>query len=300
MKLTEKKVVIFTMLWWLSCTTPVQVPDQTDPIERIDFEYIQARGEEDVSDSAYVAVLVKNPFNGVEVKEVKVDWSGENEDLSILYTKDLNDIGIEGDILVGDNLYGRKWSWSPENPDPDKDQSVYFKVSVLYKEEGNPVEKDTSFILGNSSPQFKNICIWEEEHSKEEHLNDHEEVCEGPFVLTLPTEGVAKIITIEAKVSDLNSDLNSDLMNGFSDIQWVGFTSKDLGKDIMLNDGNYVYLLDDGPDEVSGDIENGDEFYTRKVAFTSNATPGSLEWKFRAQDWQGGFAESIITVTVQK
>jgi len=98
----------------------------------------------------------------------------------------------------------------------------------------------------------------------------------------------------------LNSDLNSDLMNGFSDIQWVGFTSKDIAKDIMLNDGNYVYLLDDGPDEVSGDIDNGDEFYTRKVAFTSNATPGSLEWKFRAQDWQGGFAESIITVTVQK
>ena len=295
MKLTEKKVVIFTMLWWLSCTTPVQVPDQTDPIERIDFEYIQARGE------VYVGVLVKDPFNGVEVKKVKVDWFGES-DLSILDIDEpedppnLNDDGTHGDILVGDNLYGGKWSWSPKKPDPDKDQSVYFKVSVLYKEEGNPVEKDTSFILGNSSPQFKNICIWEEEHSKEEHLNDHDEVCEGPFVLTLPTEGVAKIITIEATVSDLNSDL----MNGFSDIQWVGFTSKDLGKDIMLNDGNYVYLLDDGPDEVSGDIENGDEFYTRKVAFTSNATPGSLEWKFRAQDWQGGFAESIITVTVQK
>ena len=295
MKLTEKKVVIFTMLWWLSCTTPVQVPDQTDPIERIDFEYIQARGE------VYVGVLVKDPFNGVEVKKVKVDWFGESDESNVDIhgpedPPNLNDDGTHGDILVGDNLYGGKWSWSPKNSDPDKDQSVYFKVSVLYKEEGNPVEKDTSFILGNSLPQFKNICIWEEEHSKEEHLNDHDEVCEGPFVLTLPTEGVAKIITIEAKVSDLNSDL----MNGFSDIQWVGFTSKDIAKDIMLNDGNYVYLLDDGPDEVSGDIENGDEFYTRKVAFTSNATPGSLEWKFRAQDWQGGFAESIITVTVQK
>ena len=275
MKLTKKKVVIFTMLWWLSCTTPVQVPDQTDPIERIDFEYIQARGEEDVSDSAYVAVLVKNPFNGVEVKEVKVDWSGENEDLSILYTKDLNDIGIEGDILVGDNLYGRKWSWSPENS--DKTDSVYFKVSVLYKEEGNQVEKDTSFVLGNILPQFDKICI--------------EKSCEGPFELTLPTEDVAKIITIEATVSDLN---------GPSDIQWVGFTSKDPAKDIMLNDGNYIYLLDNGDEEVSGDIKEGDNIYTRKVAFTSNATPGSLEWKFRAQDWQGGFAESIITVTVQK
>ena len=299
MKLIDKKVFLLTTLWWFSCTTPVQVPDQTDPIERIDFEYIQVRSE------VYVAVLVKDPFNGVEVKKVKVDWFGESDEsiLDIHGPEDppnLNDDGTHGDILVGDDLYGGKWSWSRKKPDPDKDQSVYFKVSVLYKEEGNPVEKDTSFILGNSSPQFKNICIWEEEHSKEEHLNDPHEVCEGPFVLTLPTEGVAKIITIEAKVSDLNSDLNSDLMNGFSDIQWVGFTSKDIAKDIMLNDGNYVYLLDDGPDEVSGDIENGDEFYTRKVAFTSNATPGSLEWKFRAQDWQGGFAESIITVTVQK
>ena len=274
MKLTKKKVVIFTMLWWLSCTTPVQVPDQTDPIERIDFEYIQARGEEDVSDSAYVAVLVKNPFNGVEVKEVKVDWSGENKDLSILYTKDLNDIGIDGDILVGDNLYGRKWSWSPENS--DKTDSVYFKVSVLYKEEGNQVEKDASFVLGNILPQFDKICI--------------EKSCEGPFELTLPTEDVAKIITIEATVSDLN---------GPSDIQWVGFTSKDTAKDIMLNDGNYIYLLDDGDEEVSGDIKEGDNIYTRKVAFPSYATTSSLEWKFRAQDWQSGFADSIITVTVQ-
>ena len=150
MKLTEKKVVIFTMLWWLSCTTPVQVPDQTDPIERIDFEYIQARGE------VYVGVLVKDPFNGVEVKKVKVDWFGES-DLSILDIHapedppNLNDVGTYGDILVGDNLYGRKWSWSPENS--DKTDSVYFKVSVLYKEEGNQVEKDTSFILGNILPQ---------------------------------------------------------------------------------------------------------------------------------------------------
>ena len=292
MKLTEKKVVIFTMLWWLSCTTPVQVPDQTDPIERIDFEYIQARGE------VYVGVLVKDPFNGVEVKKVKVDWFGESDEsnLDIDEPEDppnLNDDGTHGDILVGDNLYGGKWSWSPKKPAPDKDLSVYFKVSVLYKEEGNPVEKDTSFILGNSLPQFEEITIDDTNIC----INDAiDEDCEESVTLTLPTEDVAKIITIEATVSDLNSDL----MKGFSDIQWVGFTSKDIAKDLMLNDGNYIYLLDDGPDEVSGDIENGDEFYTRKVAFTSNATPGSLEWKFRAQDWQGGFAESIITVTVQK
>ena len=285
MKLTEKKVVIFTMLWWLSCTTPVQVPDQTDPIERIDFEYIQARGE------VYVGVLVKDPFNGVEVKKVKVDWFGESDE-SIPDTKDLEDKGIDGDILVGDNLYGRRWGWSPENPDPDKNQSVYFKVSVLYKEEGNPVEKDTSFILGNSLPQFEEITIDDTNIC----INDAiDEDCEESVTLTLPTEDVAKIITIEATVSDLNSDL----MKGVSDIQWVGFTSKDIAKDLMLNDGNYIYLLDNGPDEVSGDIKEGDNIYTRKVAFPHNATKDTLEWKFRAQDWEGGFAESIITVIVQ-
>ena len=115
MKLTEKKVVIFTMLWWLSCTTPVQVPDQTDPIERIDFEYIQARGE------VYVGVLVKDPFNGVEVEKVKVDWFGESDE-SIPDTKDLEDKGIDGDILVGDNVYGKRWSFNP-----GKTGNVYFK-----------------------------------------------------------------------------------------------------------------------------------------------------------------------------
>ena len=62
---------------------------------------------------------------------------------------------------------------------------------------------------------------------------------------------------------------------------------------------NTIYLLDDGDEEVSGDIKKGDNIYTRKVAFPSYATTSSLEWKFRAQDWQSGFADSIITVTVQ-
>ena len=190
MKLTDKKVFLLTTLWWFSCTTPVQVPDQTDPIERIDFEYIQVMGE------VYVAVLVKNPFNGVEVKEVKVDWSGENEDLSILYTKDLNDIGIEGDILVGDDLHGKRWSF---NLNPDKTDSVYFKVSVLYKEEGNQVEKDTSFILGNSLPQFEEITIDDTNIC----INDAiDEDCEESVTLTLPIED-AKIITIAVSYTHL-------------------------------------------------------------------------------------------------
>ena len=77
MKLTDKKVFFLATLWWFSCTTPVQVPDQMDPIERIDFEFIQ------IMDEVYVAVLVKNPFNGAEVKNVKVDWSGTDKNLSL-------------------------------------------------------------------------------------------------------------------------------------------------------------------------------------------------------------------------
>ena len=277
MKLTEKKVVIFTMLWWLSCTTPVQVPDQTDPIERIDFEYIQARGEKDVSDSAYVAVLVKNPFNGVEVKEVKVDWSGENEDLSILYTKDLNDIGIDGDILVGDNLHGKRWSF---NLNPDKTDSVYFKVSVLYKEEGNPVEKDTSFILGNIFPQFEEICIYEVLDIKN---------CEGPFTLTLPDTGLAKLIKVSAKVTDAN---------GPEDIHWVGFTSKRLSDEMMLNQGNYIFMDDTGNTTTYSDTTKNDGIFSTLVKFPYNASKGELEWRFRVQDWSGGFNDVFDTVCV--
>ena len=63
--------------------------------------------------------------------------------------------------------------------------------------------------------------------------------------------------------------------------------------------GCIIYLLDNGDEEVSGDIKEGDNTFTRKVAFPYNATTGSLEWKFRVQDWQGGFTDSTITVTVQ-
>ena len=277
MKLTEKKVVIFTMLWWLSCTTPVQVPDQTDPIERIDFEYIQARGE------VYVGVLVKDPFNGVEVKKVKVDWFGER-DLSILDidepedTLNLNDVGTDGDILVGDDLHGKRWSF---NLNPDKTDSVYFKVSVLYKEEGNPVEKDTSFILGNIFPQFEEICIYEVLDIKN---------CEGPFTLTLPDTGLAKLIKVSAKVKDAN---------GPEDIHWVGFTSKRLSDEMMLNQGNYIFMVDTG-DTTYGDVTKNDGIFSTLVSFPYNASTGQLEWRFRVQDLGGGFSDSSTVVLVKK
>jgi len=279
MKLSEKKAALLTTLWWLSCTTPVQVPDQTDPIERIDFSYLQEERK------IYIGALVKNPFNGANIRYVTAAWHGtKNFTSGSPDSIILGDNGDFGDILKEDNLYAISKTSSSFSLNPislSDIGEVYLKV-VAHYEDAESHTDSASFNLGNIFPQFEEICI----HDILEIEN-----CEGPFTLTLPDTGLAKLIKVSAKVKDAN---------GPEDIHWVGFTSKRLSDGILLNQGNYIFMVDTGDDTTYGDTTKNDGIFSTLVSFPYNASTGELEWRFRVQDLSGGFKDSSKVVLVKE
>jgi hypothetical protein len=58
-------------------------------------------------------------------------------------------------------------------------------------------------------------------------------------------------------------------------------------------------MVDTG-DTTYGDETKGDGMFTALVTFPYNASTGELEWRFRVQDWKGGFDESTKVVVVEK
>ena len=280
MKLSEKKAAFLTTLWWLSCTTPVQVPDQTDPIERIDFSYLQEERK------IYIGALVKDPFNGANINYVTAAWHGtKNFTAGSPDSIILGDNGNFGDILKGDNLYAIADSTISSsfslNPISLSDiGEVYLKV-VAHYEDAESHTDSASFSLGNIFPKFEEICIYDVLEI---------ENCEGPFTLTLPDTGLAKLIKVSAKVKDAN---------GPEDIHWVGFTSKRLSDEMMLNQGNYIFMVDTG-DTTYGDTTKNDGIFSTLVSFPYNASTGELEWRFRVQDLSGGFKDSSKVVLVKE
>ncbi|MBH30691.1 MAG: hypothetical protein CMG71_01725 [Candidatus Marinimicrobia bacterium] len=259
-------MLLTTVLWWLSCTTPVQVPDQADPVERIDFSYLQEEGK------IYIGALVKNPFNGDAIRNVVAAWFGTSGlDGGTADSVFLGDIGADGDILYGDQLHAKKVKISSVRNSINYGSTgkIYLKI-VAHYEGGVSHELADSFSLGNIYPRFLMI--------------------DTPETLQLPDSGLAKLITVRAQAEDAN---------GLDDIQWVGFTSKRLSDNMMLNQGNYIYMVDTG-DTTYGDKTKGDGIFTALVSFPYNASTGELEWRFRVQDWKGGFDVSTKVVVVEK
>ena len=127
-----------------------------------------------------------------------------------------------------------------------------------------------SFSLGNIFPRFLMI--------------------DAPDTLTLPDSGFAQLIPVRAEVEDAN---------GPEDIHWVGFTSKRLSDGIMLNQGNYIFMVDTG-DTTYGDVTKNDGIFSTLVSFPYNASTGQLEWRFRVQDLSGGFKDSSKVVLVKE
>ena len=68
---------------------------------------------------------------------------------------------------------------------------------------------------------------------------------------------------------------NASSGDGNETIKWVGFTSFSLRDNAMMNNGNMIYLYDDGgteilypPDFTSGDSVRDDGIYTLKFRYT--------------------------------
>ena len=111
-----------------------------------------------------------------------------------------------------------------------------------------------------------------------------------PDTITRPSGATLSLHLVSATVFDAD---------GLDNIKWVGFTSYHVEGDSMMNKGNYIYLYDDGseniiylPDITSGDLISGDGTYSFKIpVFGSGNTdpdyqtkPGTFKWEFITQD----------------
>ncbi|MBT6777231.1 hypothetical protein HOA87_04525 [bacterium] len=218
----------------------------------------------------YISSKVEPEFEGKELDKVIVEWFGtdlENTADSLI----LLDDGTSGDIISIDNIFTIKIdndSLNIKNTLGDDSGSVYLNVLAVYV--GKIEQQSSSFRIGNIIPRIINI--------------------NADSVITRPSGATLSLHLVGAEVFDAD---------GLNNVKWVGFTSFHIEGDSIMNDGNYIYLYDDGssdviylPDITSGDILGGDGIYSFKIPVfgSGNTDPnyqtktGTFRWDFVAQD----------------
>ena len=260
-----KKLNILIMILFLSGCTVQNSDDSTAAyISDAQFNFHQ-----DVN-KLYVSAKVLPELEGNILDNVIVEWYGtkeENKPDSLI----LKDDGMNGDIIAQDDVYTLKFqndSTIISNTLGDDSGSVYINILAVYV--GQTEQKSASFKIGNIIPRIISIA--------------------SPDTITRPSGATLSLHLVSATVFDAD---------GLDDIKWVGFTSYHFEGDSMMNKGNYVYLYDDGseniiylPDITSGDLTSGDGTYSFKIpVFGSGNTdpeyqtkPGTFRWEFITQD----------------
>lgn len=218
----------------------------------------------------YFAVYADRTLNSVQLDSVFVDWYGSNPE----NTKDiltLNDNGVNGDIIMNDNIHSIKISNSSNsilNILQDDSSYVFLNFSAVYGTQTLVIED--SIKIGNIIPKILSI--------------------DAPDTITRPNDATILLETISAEVYDAD---------GLETIKWVGFTSFHIEGDSLMNDGGYIYLYDDGseiilyePNITSGDINKNDGIYSFRIPIYGSefsepafqTKTGNFIWRFSAQD----------------
>ena len=208
-----------------------------------------------------------------------VEWYGTKEE----YDPDsliLKDNGMNGDIIAEDDIYTLKFqndSTVINNTLGGDSGSVYINILAIYV--GQTEKKSASFKIGNIIPRIISIA--------------------SPDTITRPAGATLSLHLVSASVFDAD---------GLDNIKWVGFTSYHVEGDSMMNKGNYIYLYDDGseniiylPDITSGDITSSDGTYSFKIPVfgSGNTDPeyqtktGTFRWEFITQDKEDEYSLPI-------
>ena len=199
----------------------------------------------------------------------------------------LNDDGVNGDIIKGDNIFARKISnESLDRAITDADTGYLFADFTAIYGGGNYVGLLDSAKVGNLIPKIINVI--------------------ADTLINRPEGRNINLIKVKAEVLD---------GDGNESIKWVGFTSFSLRDNEMMNNGNMIYLYDDGgteilypPDFTSGDSARDDGIYTFKIpiygdGFGSEETDdttrtGSFRWRFSAQDIANDYSQTVDHVII--
>ena len=261
---TNKLNILILILFFCGCTVKDSDDDTTAYISDAQFNFHQ-----DVN-MLYVSAKVLPEAEGKILDNVIVEWHGtkeENTPDSLI----LKDNGMDGDIIAVDDIYTLKFqndSTVINNTLGDDSGSVYINILAIYV--GQTEKKSASFKIGNIIPRIISIA--------------------SPDTITRPSGATLSLHLVSATVFDAD---------GLDNIKWVGFTSYHVEGDSMMNKGNYIYLYDDGseniiylPDITSGDITSSDGTYSFKIPVfgSGNTDPeyqtktGTFRWEFITQD----------------
>ena len=256
--------ILVAILFFVGCGVEDKNEDSTIYISDPQFNFHQ-----DVN-KLYVSAMVLPQVDGKILDNVIVEWFGTNQE-NVPDSLILKDDGVNGDIIAGDDIYTLKFqndSSIISNTLGDDSGSVHINILAVYV--GQTEQRSASFKIGNIIPRILSIA--------------------SPDTIIRPSGATLSLHLVSATVFDAD---------GLDDIKWVGFTSYHVEGDSMMNKGNYIYLYDDGseniiylPDITSGDITSGDGTYSFKIPVfgSGNEDPeyqtkaGTFRWEFVTQD----------------
>jgi len=261
---TNKLNILILILFFCGCTVKDSDDDSAAYISDAQFNFHQ-----DVN-MLYVSAKVLPEAEGKILDNVIVEWYG-TEEANTPDSLILKDNGMNGDIIAEDDIYTLKFqndSTVIKNTLGGDSGSVYINILAVYV--GQTEKKSASFKIGNIIPRIISIS--------------------SPDTITRPSGATLSLHLVSATVFDAD---------GLDNIKWVGFTSYHVEGDSMMNKGNYIYLYDDGseniiylPDITSGDITSSDGTYSFKIPVfgSGNTDPeyqtktGTFQWEFIIQD----------------
>ena len=256
--------ILLSILFFVGCGVEDKNEDSVIYISDPQFNFHQ-----DVN-KLYISAIVLPQIDGKILDNVIVEWFGTNQE-NVPDSLILKDDGVNGDIIAGDDIYTLKFqndSSIIRNTLGDDSGSVYINFLAVYV--GQTEQRSASFKIGNIIPRILSIA--------------------SPDTIIRPSGATLSLHLVSATVFDAD---------GLDDIKWVGFTSYHVEGDSMMNKGNYIYLYDDGseniiylPDITSGDITSGDGTYSFKIPVfgSGNEDPeyqtkaGTFRWEFVTQD----------------
>ena len=272
--------LIFLFFIFFSCLDPDRIPPE-NPISNPRFTFMQDQN------TVYFSANFKEEYLEEVLDSTFVRWYGSDLaggfDVIVL-----NDDGVNGDIIEGDNIFARKIQniSLTKNEITDADTGFLFADFTAVYGSGNYVALMDSSKVGNLIPKIVNII--------------------ADTLIIRPEGRNINLIKVKAEVTD---------GDGNETIKWVGFTSFSLRDNEMMNNGNMIYLYDDGgteilypPDFTSGDSIKNDGIYTFKIPIygdgfgtedTDDTTrTGSFRWRFSAQDMENDYSKTVDHVIV--
>ena len=267
-------IFLLMVLFFNGCPDKDPTTDPIDTITGIQFTFHQ-----DVN-KLYFAASVESSYENGSLTSVSLIWYGVNKE-NIPDSLIIQDDGKDGDIISDDGMYSIKLandSTLIKNTLGDDSGKVYLTVLAYYDEV--QISKLDSFSIGNIIPEIISIT--------------------APDTIIRPEGSTVTLHPVYAEVFDAD---------GLETVKWVGFTSFHVDGDSLMNRGNYIYLYDDGsedilyePDFTSGDSIRGDGIYSFRIPVygSGNTDPdfqtktGLFRWEFITQDNADDYSTPIL------